>query len=91
MSDQALEDLLADDVRDVRAAAAAALGDGRRRRSNAARLLEIVHDDCAEVAEIAAATLAAIAPGLVSRAWAPTRTRIRSLRHAASMLQAGLA
>ena len=37
-------------------------------RSNAARLLEIVHHDCAEVAEVAAATLAAIAPAIVSRA-----------------------
>jgi HEAT repeat protein len=86
---QALEDLLADDVRNVRAAAAAALarvgGPG-----NAARLLEIVHHDCAEVAEIAAATLATIAPGIVSRAAAEEDAHPR-LRHAASMLQAGLA
>ena len=86
---QALKDLLADDARSVRAAAAAALatvgGPG-----NASRLLEIVHDDCAEVAEIAAATLAAIAPGVVSREVTDENAHPR-LRHAASMLQAGLA
>jgi HEAT repeat protein len=85
---QALEDLLADEVRNVRAAAAAALarvgGPG-----NAARLLEIVHHDCAEVAEIAATTLATIAPGIVSRVAAEEDAHPR-LRHAASMLQAGL-
>jgi HEAT repeat protein len=86
---QALEDLLADDTRSVRAAAAAALatvgGPG-----TASRLLDIVHDDCAEVAEIAAATLATIAPGIVSRAGADEEAHPR-LRHAASMLRAGLA
>jgi HEAT repeat protein len=86
---QAVEDLLADRERSVRAAAAAALatvgGPG-----NASRLLEIVYDDCAEVAEIAAATLTAIAPGIVSCAAADEDVHPR-LRHAASMLQAGLA
>ncbi len=86
---QALEDLLADDERGVRAAAAAALATVGG-PSNAARLLEIVHHDCAEVAEIAAATLAAIAPGLVSRVGAEEDAHPK-LRHAASMLQAGLA
>ena len=87
--DQALEHLLADDVRNVRAAAAAALARVGGPH-NAARLLEIVHHDCAEVAEIAAATLATIAPGIVSRAAAQEDAHPR-LRHAASMLQAGLA
>jgi HEAT repeat protein len=86
---QALEDLLADDERGVRAAAAAALATVGG-PDNASRLLEIVHDDCAEVAEIAAATLAAIAPGLVSHVGADEDAHPK-LRHAASMLQAGLA
>ena len=86
--DQALEDLLADDVRNVRAAAAAALATVGGPH-NAARLLEIVHDDCAEVAEIAAATLASIAPSLVARMGTHEDAHPR-LRHAASMLQAGL-
>jgi HEAT repeat protein len=86
---QALEELLADDVRNVRAAAAAALATVGS-HSNASRLLEIVHDDCAEVAEIAAASLAAIAPGLVERIGSHEDAHPR-LRHAASMLQAGLA
>jgi len=85
---QALEDLLADEVRNVRAAAAAALATVGS-PTNASRLLEIVHDDCAEVAEVAAATLAAIAPGLVARMGADEDAHPR-LRHAASMLQAGL-
>jgi len=80
---------LADEVESVRAAAAAALATVGG-PSNASRLLEIVHDDCAEVAEIAAATLATIAPGLVARVGAPDDAHPR-LRHAASMLQAGLA
>ena len=87
--DKALEDLLADDVRNVRAAAASALARVGGPH-NAARLLEIVHHDCAEVAEVAAATLATIAPGIVSRAAAEEDAHPR-LRHAASMLQAGLA
>jgi HEAT repeat protein len=86
--DQALEDLLADDVRNVRAAAAAALATVGGPH-NAARLLEIVHDDCAEVAEVAAATLASIAPSLVARMGTHEDAHPR-LRHAASMLQAGL-
>jgi hypothetical protein len=49
-----------------------------------------VHGDCAEVAEIAAATLASIAPGLVTRMGAHEDAHPR-LRHAASLLQAGLA
>jgi HEAT repeat protein len=85
----ALEDLLGDDVRNVRAAAAAALATVGS-QSNASRLLEMVHDDCAEVAEIAAASLAAIAPGLVAGMGADEDAHPR-LRHAASMLQAGLA
>jgi hypothetical protein len=48
-----------------------------------------VHHDCAEVAEIAAATLATIAPSLVSRVGAEDDAHPK-LRHAASMLQAGL-
>ena len=84
-----IRDRLADDERGVRAAAASALATVGG-PNNAARLLEIVHDDCAEVAEIAAATLAAIAPGLVSRVGAEEDAHPK-LRHAASMLQAGLA
>lgn len=87
--DRALEELLADDVHRVRAAAAAALATVGGPH-NASRLLEIVHDDCAEVAEIAAATLAAIAPGLVTHMGSHDDAHPR-LRHAASMLQAGLA
>lgn len=87
--DRALEELLADDVHSVRAAAAAALATVGGPH-NASRLLEIVHDDCAEVAEIAAATLAAIAPGLVTHMGSHDDAHPR-LRHAASMVQAGLA
>ena len=76
-------------MRNVRVAAAAALARVGGPH-NAARLLEIVHHDCAEVAEVAAATLATIAPAIVSRAAAEEDAHPR-VRHAASMLEAGLA
>jgi HEAT repeat protein len=85
----ALEELLADDVADVRISAAAALGAVGDERS-APTLLRLVQHDCVEVAEVAARALSAVAPALVVYLGAADDAHPQ-LRHAASLLRAGVA
>jgi HEAT repeat protein len=85
----ALEELLSDEVADVRMSAAAALGTVGDERS-ATTLLRLVQHDCVEVAEVAARALAAVAPALVEHLGEAADANPQ-LRHAASLLQAGLA
>jgi HEAT repeat protein len=85
----ALEELLADDIADVRISAASALatvGDDRC----APTLLRLVHHDSVEVAEVAARALSAVAPALVEDL-AMGDDASPQLRHAASVIRAGLA
>jgi HEAT repeat protein len=85
----ALEELLADEVTDVRISAAealAAVGDER----SAPTLLRLVHHDDAEVAEVAARALTAVAPGLVVELGGDIDAHPQ-LRHAASLIEAGVA
>jgi HEAT repeat protein len=85
----ALEELLSDDVADVRISAAAALGAVGDERS-APTLLRLVQHDCVEVAEVAARALASVAPALVEHLGSDP-TAHPQLRHAASLLEAGVA
>ncbi|HEY2789454.1 MAG TPA: HEAT repeat domain-containing protein [Gaiellales bacterium] len=85
----ALEELLSDAVADVRMSAAAALGTVGDERS-APTLLRLVQHDCVEVAEVAARALSAVAPALVEHL-AEAADANPQLRHAASVVQAGLA
>jgi HEAT repeat protein len=85
----ALEELLSDDVADVRISAAAALGAVGDERS-APTLLRLVQHDCVEVAEVAARALASVAPGLVENLGSDPAAHPQ-LRHAASLLEAGVA
>jgi HEAT repeat protein len=85
----ALEELLADTVADVRISAAealAAVGDER----SAPTLLRLVHHDDVEVAEVAARALTAVAPGLVVELGGDLGAHPQ-LRHAASLIEAGVA
>jgi HEAT repeat protein len=85
----ALEELLADAVADVRISAAealAAVGDER----SAPTLLRLVHHDDVEVAEVAARALTAVAPGLVVELGGDIDAHPQ-LRHAASLIRAGVA
>jgi HEAT repeat protein len=85
----ALEELLADDIADVRMSAAealAAVGDER----SAPTLLRLVHHDSVEVAEVAARALTAVAPGLVVELGGDIDAHPQ-LRHAASLIEAGVA
>jgi HEAT repeat protein len=85
----ALEELLSDAVADVRMSAAAALGTVGDERS-APTLLRLVQHDCVEVAEVAARALSAVAPALVEHLGEAADANPQ-LRHAASLLQAGIA
>jgi HEAT repeat protein len=85
----ALEELLADEVADVRISAAAALATVGDERS-APTLLRLVQHDCVEVAEVAARALAAVSPALVVHLGGEPDAHPQ-LRHAASLLQAGVA
>jgi HEAT repeat protein len=85
----ALEDLLSDHVADVRISAATALATVGDERS-APTLLRLVRHDSVEVAEVAARALAAVAPALVVHLGAEPDAHPQ-LRHAASLLQAGVA
>jgi HEAT repeat protein len=85
----ALEELLTDEAAEVRMSAAEALamvGDER----SAPTLLRLVHHDDAEVAEVAARALTAVAPGLVVELGGDVTAHPR-LRHAASLIEAGVA
>ncbi len=85
----ALEELLADTVADVRISAAealAAVGDER----SAPTLLRLVDHDDIEVAEVAARALTAVAPGLVVELGGDVDAHPQ-LRHAASLIEAGVA
>jgi HEAT repeat protein len=85
----ALEELLADEIADVRisaAAAIAAVGDDR----SAPTLLRLVQHDVVEVAEVAARALSAVAPTLVRELGGDPEAHPQ-LRHAASLLEAGVA
>jgi len=84
----ALEELLTDEVSDVRISAAealAAIGDER----SAPTLLRLVQHDEIEVAEVAARALTAVAPGLVVDLGGDMSAHPQ-LRHAASLLEAGV-
>jgi HEAT repeat protein len=85
----ALEELLSDQVADVRISAATALATVGDERS-APTLLRLVQHDCVEVAEVAARALAAVAPALVVHLGGEPDAHPQ-LRHAASLLQAGVA
>jgi HEAT repeat protein len=85
----ALEELLTDEVAGVRMSAAdalAAVGDER----SAPTLLRLVHHDSVEVAEVAARALTAVAPGLVVELGGDIDAHPQ-LRHAASLIEAGVA
>ena len=85
----ALEELLADEIADVRMSAAealAAVGDER----SAPTLLRLVHHDGVEVAEVAARALTTVAPGLVVELGGDMDAHPQ-LRHAASLIEAGVA
>jgi len=84
----ALEELLADDVTDVRISAAAAIGAVGDDRS-APTLLRLVHHDVVEVSEVAARALSAVAPALVKELGGDPEAHPQ-LRHAASLLEAGV-
>jgi HEAT repeat protein len=84
-----LEELLADEVADVRISAAAALATVGDERS-APTLLRLVRHDCVEVAEVAARALAAVAPALVEHLGDEPDSHPQ-LRHAASLIRAGVA
>ncbi len=85
----ALEELLSDQVADVRISAATALATVGDERS-APTLLRLVQHDCVEVAEVAAQALAAVAPTLVVHLGGEPDAHPQ-LRHAASLLEAGVA
>ncbi len=85
----ALEELLSDHVADVRISAATALATVGDERS-APTLLRLVQHDCVEVAEVAARALAAVAPALVVNLGREPDAHPQ-LRHAASLLEAGVA